>query len=67
LPCGKIKIPHQEIQRFIDENTNRETKYSPIITVKADLNNFINGRKDLEIKQFNSTELFNTLMEKNNG
>lgn len=65
---NKVKIPHSELQRFIDENINRVKKQSILTsTEKKEVTNFINGHKADVDKNFDSSELFDKLMERNNG
>ena len=62
---NRVKIPQQELQRFIDENINRERKQSLLSpTEKTDVTSFISGSKaECEI-QLDSVGIFNKLMEK---
>lgn len=65
---SRVKIPHQELQRFIEGNLNRERKKSILSsTGRKDITNFINGQKADKDKKFDSVKLFDKIMEKNNG
>lgn len=65
---NRVKIPHSELQRFMQENICREKKQSILTsTGKKEVTNFINGHKADVDKNFDSSELFNKLMERNNG
>ena len=65
---NRVKIPHSELIRFMGENISREKKQSILTsTEKKEVTNFINGHKAEMDKNFDSTELFNKLMERSNG
>lgn len=65
---NRVKIPHQELQRFVEENLTRERKKSLLSsTGRKDITNFINGEKADRNKKFDSVKLFDKIMEKNNG
>jgi hypothetical protein len=65
---NKVKIPHSELQRFIEENINREKKQSILTsTEKKEVTSFINGHKADVDKNYDSSQLFDKIMERNNG
>lgn len=65
---SKEKIPHQELVRYIFENTKcerRESLFSS--TSKPGISYFINGQEPQTDKHFDSVKLFESLLEKTNG
>jgi len=65
---NKFKIPHSELQRFMEESISRKKKQSIFTsTEKKEVTNFINGYKADVDKNFDSSELFDKLMERDNG
>jgi predicted site-specific integrase-resolvase len=64
---NKVKIPHSELQRFMQENIHREKNISILTsTDKQEVTNFINGYKADVDKNFDSSQLFDKLMESYN-
>jgi hypothetical protein len=64
---NRVKIPHSELQRFMEENINREKKQSILTTTDIkEVTNFINGYKADVDKNFDSSDLFDKIMERNN-
>ena len=65
---NRVKIPHSELQRFMEENITREKRQSLInSTEKKEVTNFINGHRADNDKDFDSVKLFEKIVEKNNG
>lgn len=65
---NRVKIPHSELQRFMEENIYREKKQSIFTTTdKKEVTNFINGHKADGNKNFDSVKLFEKILEENNG
>ena len=64
------KIPHSEIEKFLSEQTVREQKLQFTANfTNRDVNEFINGNKSRrnDMKDFDSTKLFDQLLEQHNG
>ncbi|MBI2418837.1 MAG: hypothetical protein HYV28_13245 [Ignavibacteriales bacterium] len=63
---NKVKIPHQELQRFIDENIKRERKIAlHSSNGRLDVSDFFNDHRANDDKELNSVTLFKKIMEKN--
>jgi len=64
------KIPYSEIEKFLSEQTVREQKQKFTTNfTNRDVNEFINGNKSRrnDMKDFDSTKLFDQLLEQHNG
>lgn len=63
-PSGRYKIPQDEIERYLRENTIREKRKSLIVsTGRIDLDDFVSGKKRTARQDIDSTLLFNKIME----
>ncbi len=65
----RIKISHRELERFLNESVIREKTESLTLNFnERDVNNFINNNKTERSSAFDSSLIFNNIMENyNNG
>ena len=64
----QFKISHSEIEKFLSEQSVREKKQSLLTNfTQPDVNEFINKPRRNNMEKFDSSKLFDKILENNNG